>query len=247
MCGSGKNILPIYIRANFKGCYSLFFTKFSNPVFLFAELLNYSDIAGRKRLRMNEEDLQKLLEGDQEMFHRYFKQQYPKMFLFCNDFFHDELLAKDIVQDTFVSLWEKLTTIRDAVAIPAYSFRILKNRCLREIRMRAILGRFEQMDTLSLNEAELAHYDVDSDVLGSLFSEDLDQAYKRAIARLPERCRQVFLLSREKNMPYKDIARDLGISRRTVENEVYRGLKKIKLYLKEFMPTIIVVTLLFLG
>lgn len=209
--------------------------------------MNYSDIALRKLLQMNEEDLQKLLEGDQRMFRRYFKQQYPKMFLFCNDFFHDELLAKDIVQDTFVTLWEKLPTIRDASAVPAYSFRILKNRCLREIRMRAILGRFEQMDILSLNEAELAHYDADTDVLGTLFSEELDHAYKRAISRLPERCKQVFLLSREKNMPYKDIARDLGISQRTVENEVYRGLKKIKGYLKEFMPIIILVTLLFWG
>ena len=170
------------------------------------------------------------------MFHRYFMTQYPKMFLFCKDFFQDDLLAKDIVQDTFVTLWEKLPTIREASAIPAYTFRVLKNRCLRELRMRAILGRFEQLDALSLKEAELDHYDVDSDVLGELFSGELDEAYKRAVERLPERCRQVFLLSREKNMSYSDIAKDLGISQRTVENEVYRGLKKVRGYLKEFMP-----------
>ena len=189
---------------------------------------------------MTEQEYQEILIGDIRLFHRYFEYQYPKMFQFCLSFFHDEELAKDIVQDTFVTLWEKLPDIRDAKALPAYTFRILRNRCLREVRMRAILNRFEHVDELYLNEAELTHYDENSDILGTLFNQELDQAYQRAVKRLPERCREVFLLSREKNMKYSDIAQMLGLSQRTVENEVYRGLKVLKGLLKDFTPIIIV-------
>lgn len=191
-------------------------------------------------MHMTEQEYQEILNGDIRLFHRYFEYQYPKMFQFCLSFFHDEGLAKDIVQDTFVTLWEKLSDIREAKALPAYSFRILRNRCLREVRMRAILNRFEHIDELNLNEAELSHYDENADILGMLFSQELDQAYQRAVKRLPDRCRQVFLLSREQNMRCSDIAQVLGLSQRTVENEVYRGLKLLKGLLKEFTPIFII-------
>lgn len=159
---------------------------------------------------MNGEDsklFKEVLSGDGHAFRKFFWEYWPKMFRFCLEFFHDEALAKDIVQDSFVILWENLGSVRSEEALPAYLFKVLKNRCLKEVRTRAIMDRFSSFDSYRLSEMELSGWPDGSDVLGELFSKELDSTYRKALGKLPEKCREILTLSREEGLPYREIPR----------------------------------------
>lgn len=182
-----------------------------------------------------------VIQGDSAAFRWLFQKYQPKMFFFCYEFFHDEAVAKDIVQDTFIVFMENCRSIKSPEAVAAYLFRILRNNCLKETRARAIRNRFKNIDEMNLQEMELGMWDSGDNVLDRIFSDELSSRYKKALDELSEKCRMIFLMSRDKGMKYKDIAQELGLSQRTVENEVYRGLQVLKKSLKGYIPAILAI------
>lgn len=176
----------------------------------------------------------RVLEKDPEALRELFLGMQPRMFGFARQFARSEAAAKDIVQDTFLSFWEHCGSINSPAAVPSYLFKILKSTCLRHVRLDALNARFKNMDALALKEMELSYYDESRNILNDLYFEELNKLFAGAVAKLPARSRRVFTLSRDEGLSHKDIARKLDISVRTVENEIYRSLKTIKLALKNY-------------
>jgi RNA polymerase sigma-70 factor (ECF subfamily) len=191
---------------------------------------------------MNPEDLDKcqaVIDGDVEAIKWLFMKYQPRMFCFCNEFFHNDAISKDLVQDAFVSMIESCSNINDPHCVVAYLFGILRNRCLKEVRAKAIRSRFQNIDSFNLQEMELSALSSNGNILDDIFTDELESWYRKAIRGLSEQCRLIFYLSRDKGMQYKDIAKKLNISQRTVENEVYRGLRVLKESLKGYAPLLI--------
>ncbi len=156
---------------------------------------------------------------------------YPKLVRFATEFVVLREDAENITQDVFMNLWERQDALEHVENMNAYIYRLTKNRCLDYLKHKmseekyaaAVLTNFE----LDLKLQSLDRLDVDA-----ISAEGTEALIMDAINSLPERCREIFMLSRFEELKYKEIADRLGVSVNTVENQVSIALKKLKAKLK---------------
>jgi len=141
----------------------------------------------------------------------------------------DSQLAEDLTQEVFFELWRKKEGIEFTISIRAYLRRAVVNKALNYIRDRKKITDDEDK---MLNAESTA-----PSVTQLLDSEELQQLIDRSIDELPEKCRLVFVLSRFEEMSYQEIADHLGISIKTVENQIVKALKHMRLALQPWMET----------
>ena len=158
---------------------------------------------------------------------------YPRLVRFAIEFVMLEEDAENITQDVFTDLWEKREYIDHIDNMNAYLFRLVKNRCLDHLKRKLseqkyvenIQNSFEV--ELNLKLQSLDRFD------SCVFSEgrELENQVRAAINSLPDRCRQIFLLSRIEKLKYREISERLGISVNTVECQMGIALKKLRMKL----------------
>ncbi|MCU0633741.1 MAG: RNA polymerase sigma-70 factor [Gemmatimonadaceae bacterium] len=160
-------------------------------------------------------------DGDRDAFEQLFHLHYVPLCRFAASLVRDTGTAEDLVQDTMVALWMSRDRLPVADSPRAYLYRAVRNRALNAIRHDRVVQRFE------------SHIDPTEPVTAAagddeMAGRDAVDAAARAIELLPPRCREIFLLSREHNLSYADIARALDISVKTVETQMGRALKKLR-------------------
>lgn len=138
----------------------------------------------------------------------------------------DQHVAQDLTQDVFFDLWRKRGQLQITASLGAYLRRAAINRTLNYIRDNRLAPSEEPAADLELNV---------SDVTQELAGIDLQEQIDRAIDQLPEKCRMVFVLSRYDELSYKEIADQLGIAEKTVENQVVKALKRLRIALKDYL------------
>lgn len=143
---------------------------------------------------------------------------YSKLVRFAKEFVQHEEDAENITQDVFADLWEKRDFITHIENMNAYLFRLVRNRCLDYLRHKVFEQRY--MESLQLSCEEEAVEDHDTEIL-----------IRAAINSLPQRCRDIFLLSRVDGLKYREISEHLGISVNTVECQMGIALKKLRMKL----------------
>lgn len=130
--------------------------------------------------------------------------------------------AEELVLDIYMYLWEHSHQIHLTLSLKAYLFQAVRNRCLNFLR--------DKKTTVSLDEAG----DVSNDETAStLEMEELSFLIQEAICALPDKCQQVFRLSREKNKTNQEIANEMDVSVKTVEAQITKALKRIKSFLDD--------------
>lgn len=140
---------------------------------------------------------------------------------------HDDDAAKEIVQDVFVNLWQKRETLDPEKSIKSYLFQSVSNRSLNYIRDHQKF-RSHYLDMEIELERSIEDYDF-------LVGEETQNKIEAAIQKLPEKCREVFELSRFEEMKYNDIAEKLGISVKTVEVHMSKALRILREELKDMI------------
>lgn len=136
--------------------------------------------------------------------------------------------AEDAVQEVLLKVWRRREMLRMDDPLP-YLYQAVRNECLMMLRRRQRWVMTE-LDTESLSPAN----DSSSDAVAN----DIAAAAARAVESLPERCRLIYTMSREQGLGYADIARILGISRKTVENQMGRALKVLREHLAPYLALI---------
>lgn len=166
--------------------------------------------------------------GDTEAFEELFKLTHPRLISYCRLFVPDCSAADDLVQECFLKLWEKKGTIKANQAIESYLFVMLRNRCFNYLRDRKLDYSLE--DVMKVPEIELQHlFELDfSGVERQSIEEQLIDAIKQEIERLPEKRKLVFVKSKLEGMKNKDIAEMLKISTKAVEKHLYEAKLQIK-------------------
>ena len=129
--------------------------------------------------------------------------------------------AEDIAQDVFLGLWKKKENLQIKTSLKAYLRRSAVNRALNYVRDHKIILKKEEPD-------EIYAVQTLPDQLLRLETEELQKAIDKIIDQLPERCRLVFVLNRFENFSYKEIAAQLNISSKTVENQISKALKILR-------------------
>nr|WP_202406100.1 RNA polymerase sigma-70 factor [Hufsiella ginkgonis] len=143
----------------------------------------------------------------------------------------DAIIAEEIVQQLFLRLWEKRRHVNVQGPIRAYLYKCVYNDSLNHLKHEKVRARFEDHTQYSMkNEAEEAS--------GKLEASELQQKISEALNELPEQCRTIFQLSRFEELKYREIADFLGISVKTVENQMGKALRLMRLKLADFLPLI---------
>ncbi|WP_136464966.1 RNA polymerase sigma-70 factor [Flagellimonas onchidii] len=157
--------------------------------------------------------------GNKKAFKKLFEQFWESMFINAKSLVLDEDIAKDIVQEIWLNLWLK----KDNLVIKnfeAYIFKSVNNGCFKYLRDNLKTQHLQVIDSLELvseSDAENKH--------------NLDQTQfiiEKSLTELPPRCQQIFRLSRLEAASNEEIAQRLGISKRSVENQMSLALKSIR-------------------
>ncbi len=181
--------------------------------------------------------LQKMIEGDERAFKYFFDSYYDDLCNFVNGYLRDETLSEDIVQGIFVYLWEKKDTLPLNCSIKAYLYTASKNKALNHLRNlktknKVITDLLKQSEEYSSENADLF-----------IEFEDLKKLVINAISALPAQCKIIYQLSRDKGLSNKEIADHLGISVKTVENQITIAIRKIKDFMQPYHEQIFVLYL----
>jgi len=136
--------------------------------------------------------------------------------------------AKEIVQEAFVSLWEKRETIDMDRQVKSYLSMIIHNKCTNYLRDNR---KFDQYILTVENLVDVPEYEGSD----SLVEEELKIKIESAISELPEKCREIFVMNRYENLKYQEIADKLQISVKTVETQLSKALQLMRIRLAEYL------------
>lgn len=183
---------------------------------------------------MEEPDLlRKIRTGDEMAFEKLFRLFYEGLCRYAQGMVNEPELAEEIVQDMFVQIWEKRQTLDFHTGIRPYLYRAVHNRCLNQIQHQKVRA-LHQQEILSTTSETFQP-------AGKAEFSELKERFNAALLKLPEECRKVFKLSRENEFSYREIADYLGISIKTVENQMGKALRIMREELRDFLPLISVV------
>lgn len=162
---------------------------------------------------------------------------FPKLVRFAREYVVSTEDAENIVQDIFMYLWEH-RSILDSLNNPnAFLFTLTKNRCIDFYRNKVRMeSKKESLDALSERELKLKMEALQQFDESMFTVDDIDALLNKAISHLPEKCRQVFILSRMEGLKHEEIAKQLNISVNTVQNHIVTALRKLKVELKDYLP-----------
>ena len=167
----------------------------------------------------------RIREGDHAAFEALFRTHYDGLVRFANRLVQASMESEELVQEVLLQVWVRRASLASNEDLKTYLYRATRNRALNHLRRR----RLEFLWSRSRPAEEPAVEQTDESDLTAL-----DQATRDAIAALPERCREVFVLSREHQLTYAEIAYTMGISVKTVETQMGRALKALRAALEPF-------------
>lgn len=177
--------------------------------------------------------------GDELAFEKIFKSNHNQIVGFCNQFISDLDKANSLTQEVFLNLWLNREKIETLNGIRAFLYTFAKSSCLNYIRHRKIVSKYEDKH-LQDREEELNREVLESFDFNSLDFSELEGLIQLTINDLPEKCRQVFIMSRFEGKMNKEISEELNISVKAVEANITRALKTLKSRLSEYLPMILV-------
>jgi RNA polymerase sigma-70 factor (ECF subfamily) len=157
-----------------------------------------------------------------------FRRYYEPLCRYAQSILHEHDEAEDIVQKTFCDLWDKREKMEIHTSIKSYLYRMVHNACLNKIKQIQMQSEHHQHIAYSATAAG-------NNTEHSMTHKELSHQIELAIAALPERCREVFLLNRMQHLSYMEIAQKLQISPNTVETQIVKALKTLRLKLKDYL------------
>ena len=171
--------------------------------------------------QLNDQALLALLKKDPDRgIEHIFRQYYAYVCQAVYRILPDEVLVEDICQEVFLELWRRRDRLVIQSSLRAYLRRTAVNRTLNFIR--------DQKVTFDQDSDELFLASNLAGTAQELEAKELEKLIDQAIDQLPARCRLVFVLSRFHEMSYKQIAKELDISVKTVENQISKALKYLR-------------------
>ncbi|SHF66187.1 RNA polymerase sigma-70 factor, ECF subfamily [Mariniphaga anaerophila] len=182
----------------------------------------------------------RMAEGDKIAFRFFFEKYYTDLCNLVNIYLQDPVVSEEIVQDTYVYFWEKKESISIEKSVKSYLLKASKNKSLNYLRNeKNHQGIHEKLAVGAESSYEIQENTVDvkqlRDIIGS------------AVEKLPPECRKVFKLAKNEQLSYVEIAEQLNISAKTVENQMGTAFRKLREYLKPYYNEIFMFFLIYIS
>jgi len=166
--------------------------------------------------------------GDESAFDTLFRSHYAHLVRMAESVVRERALAEEVAQEVMLELWRRRETLRVEQTFRAYLLRSTRNRALNQVRHQRVVAREAAIAAIDSPSAP----SVEEEMLGT----ELEQAVRAAIDALPEKCREVFQLSRDHGLRYAEIASTLEISVKTVEKRMGQALAELRDRLEQWLP-----------
>lgn len=176
----------------------------------------------------------KLKNGHRETYETLFQEHYKNLVLYAKRFVLETEVARDIVQDVFIYIWEKRQKVQIEKSVSSYLFRAVRNACINHLKKESTKENYISQFLLSVNNGQL-NAEKAEDVHEIVVHKDLLKRIELIIESLPEQCKNMFRMSRFRGLKNKEIAEIYSVSPRTVETQIYRALKVLKEDLKAYL------------
>ena len=191
------------------------------------------------RMELNEEGIVALLaKQDEKAFEQVFKTHFKNLHAYAFTILNDEMVAEELVQNVFYKIWERPEKLSITGSIAAYLYRAVHNESLNHLKHLKVRSKYQLHAVHQMkNESDNASKKI--------LLKELESKLHRAMQELPEQCRTIFQLSRFEELKYREIAERLEISPKTVENQMGKALKLLRMKLIDFLPLTIFLLLIF--
>ena len=186
-----------------------------------------------------------LKKGNPCAFKEVFRLLFPRLRGYCRLFIHEETLVEDIIQESFLTLWEKRIKINPEQSVESLLFVMVRNRCLNELKKAKIEKGSLKPENIEVTELQyLYQLDFTRKEEKSL-EEMLIESMNKAIDELPGKMKKVFLKNKIEGRKQSEIAEELGISLKMVEKHIASAKEKIReKLLKQYPSLIAIITIL---
>ena len=183
----------------------------------------------------NETITVQLSKRDGAVFEEVFKTHFKRLHAYAITMLRDEAEGEEIVQQVFFKIWERNESLSVTGSVTAYLYRAVHNECLNYLKHQQVKST-HQLYVAHTMKNEVEH------PAKKINRKELEQKIHLALNELPEQCRTIFQLSRFDELKYREIASKLGLSVKTVENQMGKALKLLRIKLVDFLT----LTLLFI-
>lgn len=166
-----------------------------------------------------------LSQGDREAYECIYNDYWNRLYAYVYNRLKTKEAAEEIIQEVFYSLWTRREELTIKHSLTSYLFTAVKYQV------------FNYIKAAKVRQAYASHfnsYQVDNSNEENIELSDLTHAVEKEVARLPEKCQQVFRMSRQEHLSVQDIAETLNISHKTVENHLTRALRQLRIAFSEY-------------
>lgn len=178
------------------------------------------------------EDNHKVNQLSEASFEGLFNSYYEALTHYAFTFMKNNDEAEDIVQQVYINLWENRMKLEIHTSARSFLYKAVHNTCLNRIKhLKIKSSHHQELAYVQPNDT----YQVDND------HKELINRMHAALANLPEQCRKIFEMSRFEQLKYQEIANQLNLSVKTIENQMGKALKIMRTELKDYLPIILLI------
>lgn len=181
--------------------------------------------------------LKRIRKSDRKAFEFIFRKYFDDLHKYANFYVSNSQRAEDIVQDVFLKIWEIRAHLSVKSSLKAYLFRSVHNKCIQYLRHKEVEQAHESKQA-GLEEARAMNRLFFETGLTKLFEQDIESLVEKGILVLPEKTREIYLLSRNSFLKYSEIASRFNMTEKSVEYHISRALDILRKYLKEYLPVV---------
>jgi len=180
--------------------------------------------------------------GDQKAYELMFSIYFARLNDFAKHVVKDNIISQDIVLEVFLKIWENRSKI-ESLNLEAFLFRLVRNGCIDYIKhIKVVNNRMHEIEVTAKYE-ELYRIDFVGNEPYILIEQELKNKIEKTVQSLPNRCREVFILSRIDGLKNKEIAEKLNINIKNVERHLNRALQSFYKNFSEDLPIALIVLL----
>ncbi|MFC2112436.1 RNA polymerase sigma-70 factor [Bacteroidota bacterium] len=173
---------------------------------------------------MEEEELniiKGIRSGEESAFRQLYDLYYTRLVMFARKYLDDMEIARDIVQEFFVQLYESRESLSIQTSIKSYLYSSVRNRSLNYLKHMQVRDKHQQIIKQTGNG-------FDQEIEEKIDAAELETRIFTIVSNLPEQCRRIYILSRVDGKPNREIADELDLSIRTVETQISKALKALR-------------------
>jgi RNA polymerase sigma-70 factor (ECF subfamily) len=179
-----------------------------------------------------------VIKDDAAAFEQFFKQHFASLCTWCQHKYNfDTDIAKEVVHTAFIKLWKNRSSVSPEIPIKAFLHKVIMNTSLDILRHARVREKFERfVHQRNENAGSTPQENFEAKKLKA----DIDNA----VSELPDQMRTIFELSRYEGLKYAEIARQLNVSINTVETQMGRALKKLRIKLAGYLTLFFIVMII---